>query len=92
MNNVTITRLADLEHHRKALAQAEQTRDAAALRVGDVQALLRNKDLPLVFPNDTEFRGFPPRPGYIISDSYRSDDGDSDLSVSESGSDPGEGE
>jgi hypothetical protein len=92
-NNVTIRRLADLECRRKALAKAEQTRDAAALRVGDVRALLRDKDLPLVFPNDTEFRGFPPRPGQIVSDGHRSDDGEySDSPVSESGSDPGEGE
>jgi hypothetical protein len=73
-NDTTILGLADLERRREALALAEDTVAAADLRVGAVRTLLRRNALPLVFPNDAEFRGFPPRPHLAVQDGYRSDD------------------
>jgi hypothetical protein len=80
-NNVTILGLADLERRREALARAEDTLAAADLRVGAVRTLLRGNALPLVFPNDAEFRGFPPRPHLAIQDGYRSDDSECSVSA-----------
>ena len=73
-NDVTILGLADLERRREALARAEDTLAAADLRVGAVRTLLRRNALPLVFSDDAEFRGFPPRPHLAVQDGYRSDD------------------
>lgn len=85
-NNVTILRLADLEHRREALAKAEEALGAADLRVGVVRTLLRRKALPLIFPHEAEFRGFPPRARSTIDDGYASDESNHSVSlVSESG-------
>jgi hypothetical protein len=73
-NNVTILGLADLERRREALAQAEEALGAADLRVGAIRTLLRRKALPLIFPHDSEFRGFPPEPRSTVNDGYASDE------------------
>ena len=79
--NVITLRLVDLERRREALTQAIDALAAADLRVGAVRTLLRRKALPLVFPIDAEFRGFPPRPYSTVDNGYRSDDSEHSVSL-----------
>ena len=86
-NDLTILGLFALERRREALTQAAEALTEADDRVGTIRTLLRRKALPLSFPHDAEFRGFPPKRHPPVHTDYRSDDsehsvaGVSDLEV-----------